>query len=261
MEVSFELISSLAQLNVAYLGVTLGALALILGGLYLFSISPLRETLKKQEKSLSDLKHRLTRKIEKIENETLKTIKLDFDHALENSKKVFQGVFRKDLDNTKNQIKDEKAELLKEVDNKIEKFKDSDISFVREALVNNEKILRENEKALQERLDNLKTVLNKTNLEISDLKYKVRELEAYKFSKEGRMGAIIAHVDLLETDLKDKRWRLEHRLNEIKGELFTTDIGSGLATKLRELLKQVTEEGLKELVAEVEKLIIISKPI
>lgn len=253
MEISFDLISSLAQLNVAYLGIVLGALTIIIGGLYLFSISPIRESLKNQEKSFTNEKLALNKKIDKLEKEVLVSIKSDFNNAIKNSSSNFQSIFTKELEKTKSDLQDIRVALLVDIDKKIDNFKKSDLSFIQEAQLKNDDLLRKSEKDSQKHLNSIKDLINALKNEINDSKYKIRELEAFKYSQEGRMGAVISQIDLLEQDLENKKWNLKFRLPDLKRELERTAISPDLATRLRVLLKQITEEGLIELVTETSK--------
>lgn len=86
---------------------------------------------------------------------------------------------------------------------------------------------------------------------LPELEVRVREMEAYRFSKEGKMGAIIAQIELLEYDLEKRTWNLKFRLPKILEETKSTIIFPEQAEKLRGLLGKIKEEEHKNIIKKI----------
>jgi len=109
------------------------------------------------------------------------------------------------------------------------------------------KLIENSAKILDSTSSSIKTIEEKLPI----LEVRVREMEAYRFSKEGKMGAIIAQIELLEYDLEKRPWYLKFRFPKILEELKSTIIFPDQAEKLRTLLGKIEDVEYKDIIKEI----------
>ncbi|MCK5084147.1 MAG: hypothetical protein KAQ64_00640 [Candidatus Pacebacteria bacterium] len=108
------------------------------------------------------------------------------------------------------------------------------------------------EKSLSIKIDNSKNDLNKqitktieitTSLksEIKNLKRDIKELQIYKYDKEGKMGSIIYSIELLKEDIDEKHWRIPSTLEDLKKYIKNTPLDGDYITQIEEQLTRIEE--------------------
>jgi len=102
-------------------------------------------------------------------------------------------------------------------------------------------------------------VSRSNKVDIDKIHIDIKELEAYRYSKEGKMGGIINQVELLEHDIEKRYWNLESRLKEIRNEVKAADLYPDLAEKLESLLKKIKDPVHKVIIEEIKKSITIRR--
>jgi len=93
--------------------------------------------------------------------------------------------------------------------------------------------------------------IEKIEKNISEFDIRLKEMEVYKYSQEGKLGAIIVQIELLEHDLENKDWNLKYRLPEILTLTKRAAMFPDHAQKLRELLGKIKNEEYLPIVKEI----------
>lgn len=109
------------------------------------------------------------------------------------------------------------------------------------------KLIENSAKILESTSSSIKTIEGK----LTGFDVRVRELEVYKYSKEGKMGAIMGLTELLEYDLENRSWYLKYRLPEILEGLKNTQVYPDYAEKLRGLLGKIEDVEYKDIIKEI----------
>lgn len=256
------LIENLATLNLGYLGVAVTILVFLGGAFYLFNFKPLKDALERQEKTLSDL--------EKEVKENLSSSKKEIKEDLE----VFKKEQEEDLSNFSKQRDDK---LLSDIQTKIigfekeftQKFdsfaeeKDSNLKTIILAEVSNK--VRDLEKALsalisnsksetEKNISSLKNTLASLQENLKEVKRKARELEVFKYSQRGQMGAIYGSVDLLKEAIDENSWRIDGSLEDLNKELEGVKLEGETITRIEEQLVRLdSKPKYSPLVAKIRK--------
>ncbi|MFA6353574.1 MAG: hypothetical protein WCW93_01440 [Candidatus Paceibacterota bacterium] len=203
-----NLSKDIAQLNLGYLGISVAILG-VLGVVFVyFNLNPLKETLSKQEKKIEDLKteaHDLLNQSKEQSEKTLDDFKI-------NQSNMVTSIFKQqkneiDLE-TKNKIQESYTILLEKIESisedKDTKLKEIIISEANNSLANLDKDLTAKISAMKEDiLKEVKAINTGFKARIKELDEKIKELQVYKYSKEGQMGAIIYSIELLENAIDD----------------------------------------------------------
>jgi len=245
-----SLMQNLATLNLAYLGIAVTILVLLGGAFYLFNFKPLKDSSERYEKILIELGKEVK------ENLTLSKIEIKED--LVNFKKEQE-------ENTSNFIEQNSEKLLSDIQAKLSNFekdftqkfnsfaeeKDENLKTVILANVSDkERVL---EKSLSSYIDKTKVELEKeiTSLkgklvllqeDFKDLKRRTRELEVYKYSQKGQMGAIYGSIDLLEDAINENSWRIEGSLDDLFQEIGDISLEGELITRVEEQLTRLDDK-------------------
>jgi hypothetical protein len=95
---------------------------------------------------------------------------------------------------------------------------------------------------------------------LSIIDIRLKELEAYKFSQEGKMGAIYRQIDLLEYDLTNRPVNLKYRLPYILEEVKTTNLDAKKAERLKKLLGTIEDKKHERIVKEILYSITVNEP-
>lgn len=117
------------------------------------------------------------------------------------------------------------------------------------------KLYEESGKIVTEVVATVKQIVEK----LPKIDIQIKELEAYKFSKEGKLGAIMRQIDLLEYDLSSRLWYLEYRLPVILEIVKNMIINDEHAEKLKILLGKIKDEKYKRIVKEILNSIVVKK--
>lgn len=88
---------------------------------------------------------------------------------------------------------------------------------------------------------------------------RIKELEAYKFSQEGKMGGIIRQIELLEYDLAHRCWNIKLRLPYILEEVRSTILDAKYAEQLKTLLGKIDDKELESSIKEILDSITVKK--
>jgi len=222
-----DLVERVATLNLGYLSVSVVILALLGGAFYLFNIRPLKETLDRQEKVLTDLKEEVEENLSSSKNE----LKGDLKNFEEKHTKNISFLIGQKNEKLISDIQTRIVTFEKEFSEKIDVVagkKDSNLKKVLLSDVGDQ--LRTLEKSLSTEINNTKIALEKkiSSVEtihasldeyIKDLKRRVKELGVYKYSKEGQMGAIYGLIELLGEDISEDSWQIEDTLENLEKEI------------------------------------------
>ena len=262
----------IAQLNLGYLGISVAILGGLGGVFVYFNIKPLKDGLVKQEKSLEQLRkeaHELLGLAKKQSNETIESFRIT--QAEEMSAALGRQEEKIALETT-NKIQEIEKTLVEKI-GEVSEAKDVKLKTIILSEANN--LSASLEKSLT---STITTTKETTTKEISELKQQmatiksllknaeenIKELQVYKFSKEGQMGAIIYSVDLLKDaideflqfkkagagDIYD--WKVKNRLHETKKHVTGYILEPQyIASVEAQLVRIENEPKFKELVAEL----------
>lgn len=255
----------IAQLNLGYLGISVAVLAALGGVFYYFNIRPLKETLEKQEKMIQELKQKaqdLLALSAEQSDDKLENFKVDQSESLNLAFEQQEEKLRLEMINKIQEIESRLSDRIEEVSeskdaklreiilfeagsysDKLEKELTSKITAMKEDMIN------------EASLSAATFITLKAAIKVLD--EKVKELQVYKYSKEGQMGAIIFSIDLLKysiddyLSLKEKSpdsdptifgWKVEYRLNELMREIGATALDNKYIVKIDEQLIRLVDE-------------------
>ena len=256
------LIENLATLNLGYLGIAVTILVFLGGAFYLFNFKPLKDALERQEKTLSDL--------EKEVKENLSSSKKEIKEDLE----VFKKEQSEDLSKFSKQrddklladIQTKIANFEKEFTQKFDSFaeeKDANLKTIILAEVSNK--VRELEKTLsaaisssksetEKEIASVKKLLTSLQDNLKEVKRKTRELEVFKYSQKGQMGAIYGSIDLLKEAIDEDSWRIDGSLEDLSKEIGDYKLEAEIITRIEEQLVRLDNKPkYAPLVAKIRK--------
>jgi len=118
------------------------------------------------------------------------------------------------------------------------------------------KLIENSAKILESTSSSIKTIEEK----LPELGARLRELEVYKYSKEGKLGAIIGLIELLEYDLEYRSWNLKYRLPEILEGVKNAQLYPEHGEKLIGLLGKIEDDKYKDIIKEILASIRLRKP-
>ncbi|NQU77717.1 hypothetical protein HQ544_03395 [Candidatus Falkowbacteria bacterium] len=257
-----DLMEKLATINIGYLGISVTILVLLGGAFYLFNVKPLKDSLGRQEKTLTDLGKEV--------NENLSSSKKEIKNDLE----VFKDI---QDENISDLAKQRDGKLLSDIQTKIVSFekeftqkfdsfaeeKDANLKTVILAEVGNK--VRELEKTLSSTINNLKSETGKEIASVKELlstlqnnlkevNRRTRELEVFKYSQQGKMGAIYGSIELLKGAIDEGGWRIEGYLEDLNRELKDINLEGELITRIEEqLVRLVDKPKYSPLVVKIRK--------
>ncbi len=252
----FDVVTTLANINLGYLGVSVAILG-VLGGVFVyFNIKPLQEKLGKQEEVISDLlgQSEIQTRASFKEFEERQTLSLSA--ALEQQKEnvylevtnkiqVAESTIMEKIDSISND-KDLKLKeiLLSEMSNKI-------LSLEKSLTLAIEQFKNTNEKEFS-------SFKNKSESQLKKITADILELKAYKYDMEGRMGGIIFTIDALEKCLNDEPFMLQFSLDDLKEKIGKYTLSPELFIRLRDILKSIektTPEKYTATIKEIQNLV------
>lgn len=255
-----------AHLNAEYLGISVA----ILGGLgvifSIFNLKPLKESLNKQEIEVKEIR--------KEAHELLDLSRTTVDEVLEEFKGSQTELLSIKIKQQEEKLNLETENKIREVENTlIEKIglisEDKDVKLKEIVLSESTNKLATTEKELIATLSKTKEDLEKSlikmNGTISELTNKVngfdediKELQLYKFSKEGKRGAVIRSIQLLTLAIdkykKDNLgdWKVTKRLKGLIEEIKDIIVNEEDVADIKEQLERVKDDSkFKELIDQI----------
>ncbi|MCX6754282.1 MAG: hypothetical protein NTU81_00430 [Candidatus Nomurabacteria bacterium] len=258
-----NLSKDIAQLNLGYLGISVAILG-VLGGVFIyFNIKPLKEALDKQEIKIDDLKKEAHDLLDQSKEQSDKTLEEFKSNQLDTLDKIFKQQ-KNEIDlETKNKIQESQNILSDKIEN-ISEDKDKKIKEIILSETNNnisklDKDLTLNINTLKEGVSTeIKSLNSDLKLKIKILGEKIKELQVYRYSKEGQMGAIIYSIELLEDAIDDYvkfkdlfkddfnkekfGWKINFRLEGLIKEIGDLSIEEEYKTKINLQIKKVENE-------------------
>ena len=260
--VSFS--QGIAQLNLGYLGISVAILG-VLGGVFVyFNIKPLKDGLDKQERSLEGLRAEA--------HSLLDLSKEQLDRALESfkgsqDKSVSDALMRqKDSLNleTINKIQQsekvltEKIEVVsEEKDSKLKELILSEIT-TRSALLEKTltSVITKASEDFNKELAEAKQKISGLSARLKESEEKIKELQVYKYGKEGRMGAVIYSIELLKDAVDDYmklkkngigkalEWKVTKRLEELMEQVGTYSLETRYIAQIEEQLTRIDSDAV-----------------
>jgi hypothetical protein len=234
-----NLSKDIAQLNLGYLGISVTILAILGGVFYLFQLKPLKDILNKQGETISDLK--------KEAGELLKSAEKKVDVALENfdkeQKEKLSNSLQQNQEKLLLEVKNQLTLLEKTITEKTESTTENKDNKLKEIILSEtDNRLRALEDKLNSKIEKIERAVSSIDGKIKDLKRKTRELEVFKYSKEGKMGAIYGLIDLLKEDIEEKSWRTSNTLEQLENEITGIILKGDDITIIEEQLVKLDEE-------------------
>ncbi len=243
-----SLVNNVAALNLGYLGICVTILALLGGATYIFNIKPFKEALEKQEGTLLSLKEEVEANLSSSKAE-IKSDLSDFEKRQTNTvKSVLEQDNEKLTSDIQARIANFERDLIQKIDT-VSGEKDTSLKVVLLAEVGNQ--IRDLEKALtsvisinkansEKESSTLKSEIASLKEDLKDTKRRTKELEVYKFSKEGRMGAIYGAIELLKEAIDEDSWRIESYLETLNKEIDGINLETNVVTKIEEQLTRLS---------------------
>lgn len=248
-----NLSKDIAQLNLGYLGISVAILG-VLGGVFVyFNIKPFRDALEKQERTIEELKK---------EAKGLLALSADqSERVLENFKvdqsKIFNAAFEQHEEKLGLETASKIQEIEKVLSDKIEstaeskdlKLRDIILSEASNRLATLEKELTLGITTLKEEITKDVSQVKSANAglkaAVKELSEKIKELQVYKFSKEGKMGAIIVSIELLQEAI-DEYLKIREILGKGDKLLDKQVFGYKIKMRLEGLIKEIGDYELEQ---------------
>ncbi|TSC86497.1 MAG: hypothetical protein G01um10148_483 [Parcubacteria group bacterium Gr01-1014_8] len=233
-----DLIHQLNTASLEHIGFAI-TVVLALGGIfYLMSLRPIEKELEKQSSSIVDARQALESQVTSSVTALRAEIGALSNEIREDTKllikKSEEDILAKSSATTALALSKEKGEMIEEiraVDEKISKLTTASVSQQKDVA---------SQGATQ----------NRQQLTITDLEMRIRELETYMYSKEGRMGAILIPLRTIkETMGTPGEWRIPRCLETLKEEVFPGMKAETMA-EVREVLDQLPAK-FKDTVEEI----------
>ena len=246
-----DLTEMLAMLNLGYLGISVTIMALVGAAFYFFSIKPLKDTIDQQKQTLENLK----KEVKSTSIESQKKFERDLQSFEEKQTEETTSLVKQKNDLLASSIKAQIAIFEKEVSEKIDSVtekKDDELKVIILSEIDNR--LRVLEKSLNTEINKTKDVLNKQILSQKEtleslnkitkkLKRRIKELEVYRYSKEGQMGAIYGLIELLKESIDEKiDWRITKNLEALEKEIKGIILVGDVITRIEEQLCRIEEK-------------------
>jgi hypothetical protein len=266
-----DTVITLATVNLGYLAASIATLGIFVGVFIYFNIRPLKEILNKQEKRIDELK--------KEAQNLLITSKAQAEEIVDAFKAEQDKWFREEILQQEEKMKLEYKNIIQLVEknltekidevseNKDLKLKDVVIAEITVMLANVEKNLKleitNNMQDNQDKISKIVTENSKFKSSISDFDEKIKELQAYRYNKEGRVGSILVTAELLKIAIDNHEkfrksipeyniWKIESRLEELIEDAEKFYMNQKSIDEVEEQLKRIekispVEELIKKL--------------
>lgn len=118
-----------------------------------------------------------------------------------------------------------KTIILAEVSNKVR-----ELEKTLSAAISNSKSETEKE------ITSVKKTLASLENNLKEIKRKTRELEVFKYSQKGQMGAIYGSIDLLKDAIDEDDWRIDGSLEDLNKEIGDYKLEAEVITRIEEQL-------------------------
>ena len=245
-----NLIENLATLNLGYLGIAVTILIFLGGAFYLFNFKPLKDAFERQEKTLTDLEKEVKENLASSKKEIREELNIFKDEQVKTISNIFEQKSDKLLSDIQTKIANFEKEFIQKFDSFAEE-KDVNLKTVILAEVSNK--VRELEKSLSMAIDTSKTEIKKetTSLksslvsvqdDLKEVKRKARELEVFKYSLKGQMGAIYGSIDLLKDAIDENSWRIDGSLEDLYKEIADCKLEGEVITRIEEQLVRLNDK-------------------
>ncbi len=161
------------------------------------------------------------------------------------NKKEIRKIKEDTLTNAESKIEKAESKLLEKINSQLdERFKrESDNIFNR---IQNEFLTYQ--ATVNKKLEEIQTKLventnhnGKIDESISDIKINVRELQGFRYSQLGTIGAYIAALDVLEHDIQNRTWHIPFTLKTLLKEIQDDEVPKEIADRFLLLLDRVPE--------------------
>jgi hypothetical protein len=268
-----SLIGQLISGNLGYLTISIAILGLLAGIFVYFNINPLRKDLDKQGIKIEELRAEAQNLLKQSEDQS-KTALEDFkanqsqlltvDFAQQKEKLDLETVNR--IQETERKILERIGEISEDKDVKLKEIILSEVDN-RSAVLEKELILEMTtmKEGIAKESSQTKSALSSLKMIIKKLNEEIMELQVYKYSKEGKMGAIIVSIDLLKEsiddflDYKDNiwdkspeslerlSWKPKKRLEELIKEIGDLGLEKKYSTQINEQILRLTDKTFDSL--------------
>lgn len=142
----------------------------------------------------------------------------------------------------------------------LDKEKDNILNLLRNEMLNHRAELASRFEKLEKNVESLNGSVKGFQETFREHWAGIKELEAFRYSQKGLMGAIYRQIDLLEYDLEHRGWNLESRLRDLHEEMQgASSLQAKYATKLKELLKKIKEQKYADIVKKIQDLIVVEE--
>ncbi len=257
-----NLSQGLATLNLGYLGISVTIIALLGGSFYLFNVKPLKDTLSKQEDALNSLKNEVKSSFVRAEESLKSSVDVFRESYSEELAVILRQQEEKIISNSQSQMAILDKELSEKID-AVAKEKDDNLKVVLLSEIGNQ--IRSLEKTLSTTLDEYKvsnsievrSLEKKIDSGLRELNITVKELEAFKYHSEGKMGGILSLMEVLEERIEYKPHLLSFILEEMKARISQYSLHKEDADRLKDLLAKIKQKEHKEIIAVIEKSIVL----
>lgn len=242
----------IAQLNLGYLGISVLILGFLGGVFAYFNIKPLKDALEKQERTIEELKKEAQGLLTLSAEQSEKTLK-DFRA---HQSKLLIATFEQQNERLKLETANKIQEVEKILSTKIEKTSEDKDIKLREIILSeakNHSATLEKELTLRittvkesitKEVSQIKSVNTSLKSSIKKLDEKVKELQVYKYHKEGQMGAIILSIELLK-DAVDE-YLENKKLFGVAGMPLEEAFSYRPKARLEELIKEIGDLKLEQ---------------
>ncbi len=244
------LIENIATLNLGYLTIAVTILIFLGGAFYLFNFKPLKDTLERQGDIVTDLEKEVKENLSSSKKEIREELNIFKDEQIKNIINIFEQKSDKLFSNIRTEIVNFEKEFTQKFDSFAEE-KDTNLKTVILAEISNK--VRELEKSLNLTIDTSKTEIKKDVIflkssivsvqdDLKEIKRKARELEVFKYSLKGQMGAIYGSIDLLKDAIDENSWRIDSSLEDLYKEIIDYKLEGEVITRIEEQLIRLNDK-------------------
>ncbi|OGM94189.1 hypothetical protein A2524_00750 [Candidatus Wolfebacteria bacterium RIFOXYD12_FULL_48_21] len=208
----------LSTQSVEYLGIAIGVITLLGGGFYFFSLRPLEKGLDEQEKQI------------------------------ENQKKEVERLIKEEIEKAKKDIKALVVEsTVKDISIAVSQSRESiekELNGIRTKLSSLDITRAEQSKEVQ----SIKKDQGATKTYLRDVDFRLRDLEIYKYSKEGQMGAIYVAIETIKKAIGTlEDWRIPYLLDSLEKEIDGLTLDFDIKNKIGDILSSIENTEHKQL--------------
>ncbi len=270
----FELVQSVAALNLGYLTIAVAIIALLGGAFIYFNINPLKELLSKQEDRLRKTEDVLKERFEKIEDDQrstfdnlflkLETKSTQLAKQIKNTHATIKQEVSESLDDfekTNNKLLEDTQERFSlETTNKIEILKQESENKRLETEARVAEKVSKLEKDLMVEIGSIRKDISTMKDQLNKFMISIKELEMEEFKRKNQQGFIIRNIELLELAIEQNGWNITERLQTIKEYLGEYPVSAYVNDKLLKALSKIEDRvEHKDLILNIKNLITLKK--